>query len=382
MMSKLLAYTLAAMLMLSMVGGVAFAQKEDVVKKEGNLVTIRITGIGTDKDAAELDAKRKAVEKGAGTIIDSRSEVKDFTLIKDTILARSTGFIQSSKVLSSKEMEDGTFEVRIEAVVSIKGVEDMWGAVKEMLQAHGRPKIMVFINEKIGKESVELSTVQTKVEDLLLKSGFLLVDKDQMKEIDKKDLAAALTEDKPEKAMAIAKRFGAQIFIKGTANADRGNDKNIGGLALATYEGEANIRVFRTDTGQLMASVMGVSTRGVQQVPRSAAKQALDYQAQRVSPELQFKILSFWQEVLSGRGELKLEISDVTFKQSLAVKKALKQIKQIKDFSSEFHNNNVEASIQSETNAEKLAEIISEAVPGLEIEDVSANVIKAKFKKE
>ena len=32
-------------------------------------------------------------------------------------------------------MEDGTFEVRIEAVVSIKGVEDTWGAVQEVPSA-------------------------------------------------------------------------------------------------------------------------------------------------------------------------------------------------------------------------------------------------------
>jgi hypothetical protein len=381
-MRKLVSCALAVLLAGSMTAMAAAAEKEEVVSREGNLVTIRVTGAGIDKESAELDAKRKAVEKGAGSIIDSRSEVKDFTLIKDTILARSTGFIQSSKVLSSKEMEDGTFEVRIEAVVSVKGVDDMWGAVQEMLKAHGRPKIMVFINERIDKDPVETSTVQTKVEDLLLQSGFLLVDKDQMKDIDQKDLAAAIAENKPEKAQAIAKRFGAQIFIKGSANANRGNDSRIGGVDLTTYEGEANIRVFRSDTGQVMATVAGVSTRGVQRVANSAAKQALDLQAKRVSPELQFKILSFWQDVLSGRGELKLEISDVTFKQYQAVKKALKEIKQIKDVTTEFHNNNVEASIQSDVNAEKLAEIIVDAVKGLDIEDVSANVIKAKYKEK
>ena len=381
-MRKVLSCVLALLLAGAMPAKAAAAEKEEVVGKEGNLVTIRVTGAGMDKESAELDAKRKAVEKAAGTIIYSQSETKDFTLVRDTILARSTGFIQSSKVVSSKEMEDGTFEVRVEAVVSVKGVEDMWGAVQEMLKAHGRPKIMVFMNEKIEKQPVEMSTVQTKVEDLLLKSGFLLVDKDQMKEIDKKDLAAALAEDKPEKAQAVAKRFGAQIFIKGSANADRGNDTRVGGVDLATYEGEANIRVYRSDTGQLMATVAGEATRGAQRVANSAAKQALDLQARRVAPELQLKILTFWQDVLSGRGELKLEISDVTFKQFLAIKKALKEIKQIKDVTADFHNSNVEASIQSEIGAEKLAEIISDAVKGLDIEDVSANVIKAKFKEK
>ena len=295
-MSKLLSCVLAVLLAGAMTARIAAAEKEEIVSKEGNLVTIRVTGAGADKESAELDAKRKAVEKAAGSIIYSRSEVKDFTLIRDTILARSTGFIQSSKVLSSNEMEDGTFEVRVEAVVSIKGVDDMWGAVQEMLKAHGRPKIMVFVNEKIDKDSVEMSTVQTKVEGLLLDSGFSLVDKDQMKEIDKKDLAAALAEDKPDKAQAIAKRFGAQIFIKGSANADRGNDSRINGVDFATYEGEANIRVFRSDDGKLMATVAGESTRGAAVPPqRRQAGVGPPSQASRAGTTIQDS------DILAGR---------------------------------------------------------------------------------
>jgi hypothetical protein len=128
-----------------------------------------------------------------------------------------------------------------------------------------------------------------------------------------------------------------------------------------------------------MATVAGESTRGAQRVPHSAAKQALDHQARAVSQELQPKIVGFWQAICTGPGELKLEISGVTFKQYQTIKKALKDIKQIKDVNAVFHNNTVEASIESETSAEKLAEIISDAVKGLDIEDVSANVIKAKF---
>lgn len=375
---KATAYLVAGFICIT--GGLALAQqKEEIVSKEGNIVVIRITGIGMDKDLAELDAKRKAVEKGAGANIYSKSEVKDFELVKDTILARAAGFIKSTKVLSAKEMEDETWEVRIEAEVSIQGIEDTWGTVTEALKQHGRPKIMVFINEKMGQQVVETSTVQTKIEDLLLKSGFLLVNRDQIKEIDRKDLASAVAEDNPDKALAVAKRFGAQIFISGSANAEEGVEKRIGGVHMFTAEGEANIRVFRSDTGQLMSSTAGVPTRGVQQVARSACKQALDAQAQQVAPKITLEVLTFWQDAVSGRGELKLEITGVTFKQYSALKKALKEIKQIKDINAEFRNNTVEASIQSDTGAEKLAEIISEAMDNLEIEDVSANVIKAKL---
>ena len=56
---------------------------------------------------------------------------------------------------------------------------------------------------------------------------------------------------------------------------------------------------------------------------------------------------------MAGRGELKLEISGVTFKQYQDIKKQLKDVSQIKDLSCEFHNNNVEAFDPVDTGAEK-----------------------------
>lgn len=366
----------------------AGAWAQDVVKKDANLVEVTVAGVGTSKDEAVLDAKRKAVEKGAGTYLYSQSQTKDFVLVKDTVLARAAGFLQEYKELSAKEMDDGTWEVKISATVSIKGIEDTWGVVTNLLKDMGRPKIMVFINEKIRDrekgvdEIVEDATVQTRIEERLLKSGFLLVDKRQLKEIDKKDLAAAAAEDKPEKVQAIAKRFGAQIFIAGSANAMPGQEKNIGGVLLYTYEAEANIKVFKSDTAQMMSAVPGVATRGVQQVWRSAAKQALDSQAQSIAPKVVEDILQHWMDWLAGRGELKLEVENITFAQYTKLKAGLKAIKEVKDITADFHNNVADISIQSDAGAERLAEKIAVAMPQVEISDVTNSVIKAKYKSD
>ena len=112
-----------------------------VVKIGKNLVEVTVTGAGTSKEEAIHDAMRKAVERGAGTFIYSQSKTRDFVLVKDTVLARSAGFIQSHKVLSSKQQEDGTWEVKIKAIVSVKGIVDTWGAVTTLLKQMGRPKL-------------------------------------------------------------------------------------------------------------------------------------------------------------------------------------------------------------------------------------------------
>ncbi len=363
--------------------GAAWAQPEGAaVKKGDNLVEITATGAGATKDEALRDAQRKAVERGAGTFIYSQSETKDFALVRDTVLARAAGFLQSFKILSEKDEGDGTWTVKISAEVSIKGIQDAWGAVTTLMQQVGRPKIMVVINEKIGREEVEDSTVQTAIQDELIKSGFAVVDREQLKDIDKKDLSAAAAEDSPARVQAIAKRFGAQMFIKGSSNATPGVQKDIGGVLFFTFEGDANIRCFRTDTAQIMSSIAGVPTRGVQQVPRSAAKQALDLEARVVSARVVGDILMHWQDAISGRGEVQLKVEDVSFANYAKLKSNLKALKNVKDVNGTYANKVAEMSIQSDITGEQLAEKLVSAMPELEITDVTQNVIKAKFKPE
>jgi len=360
----------------------AAAVAQDVVRKGDNLVEVTVVGQGMDKDEALRDALRKAVERGAGTFIFSQSETKDFALVRDTVLARSAGFVQKYDIVSQSTSPDGVVELKVRATVSVQGVVDTWGVVTTMLKQMGRPKIMVAVGEKIGPQLQDVSTVQTRIEEMLLKSGFVLVDQSQLKEIDKKDLSAAMADDNVAKVQAIAKRFGAQLFVTGAANAAPGVTKNIGGVVFFTYEGEANVKCFRTDTAQMLSAVPGQPTRGVQQVARSAAKQALDAQARQVAPRVVNDILRFWQDCLAGRGEVRLEVDGVSFKQYLALKKALQTLKDVKDVTVKFHNNQAECSIESNLRAETLAEKIVEAVSGLDITDVTQNVIKAKFKPE
>ena len=353
-----------------------------VRKIDENLVEITVAGGGVTKDDALRDAMRKAVEQGAGTFISSRSEVKDFALIRDTILTRAAGFIQSRKVLSERELPDTTWEVKIQAIVSVRGVEDMWGTVTTLLKQVGRPKIMVFVKEDIDGRTQDDSVVQTRIENVLLKSGFPLVDRAQIKAIDRKDLAAAVAEDKPEKLQAIAKRFGAQIYITGKANCTAAPQTTVAGVRLFPYQADATIRCFRSDTAQLMSSIPGRPTRGVDRAWRSGAAKALDAQARQIAPKVTRDILRFWQDALAGRGEVQLQVEDLSFRQYADLKKKLAAMKEVKDVTTKYSNKVAQCSLQCEVNAETLAEKLLEAVPELEITDVSQNVIKATFKAE
>ena len=367
--------------------GLTAAASGQEAAKDVKTREVTVVGQGMDKKEAESDALRKAVEEGAGAYIHSESETRDFTLVRDSILTRAAGFVLEKKVLSEKEMDDGTWQVRITAVVSVSSIEATWGTVKILLKEKGYPKIMVFVSEKVMDpyrrvEVVEDSTVQTRIENLLLKYGFVLVDKKQLKDIDRKDLAAAVAEDSAARIQAIAKRFGAQIFITGSANSVPGDPKEINGVKVFPYEAEANIKCYQSDNAQLLSSIPGVATRGVQQVWRSAAKQALDLQAQQIAASTVNDVLRFWVDVLQGGGAIQLHVEGLNFAQYTRLKKDLKTVKGVDDVSGEFHNGVAELTIQCKDNAEKLAEKLSGAVNGLEITDVSSNVIKGNMKAE
>ena len=353
---------------------------QNVVKKGDNLVEVTVAGLGSSKEEALRDAQRKAVEQGAGTLIYSQSKTQDMALVKDTVLARSAGFVQSYTIVGEKAADDGLVELKVKIVVSIKGIEDFWGVTVNLLKEMGRPKIMVFINEKIGNEVVPDSTVQTVIESELLKSGFILVDKNQLKEIDKKDLAAAVAEDNPAKVQAIAKRFGAQLFITGSCDAAAGERSAVQGVMLNRYGARGNIRVFNSDDAGLLAS-QNANEYSADRMPNVAADKALAALGDKIAPMIQDDILRCWLDAMTGGGAVKLEVDGITFKQATLLAEELKKIKDIKDVPDpEFHNKVAEYNFQATGTAKDLAKKIMVQIEKLDVTDVSQNVIKATYK--
>lgn len=354
------------------------AGAQNVVKKGPNLVEVTVVGMGMTKKDAVRDALRKAVERAAGTYIYSQSKTKDFVLIRDTILTRSAGFVQSYEEISAKQSEDGVWAIKVKAVVSIKGIVDTWGVVKNLLMQMGRPKVMVFITERIDRIAQGDSTVQTRIENLLLKSGFLLVNRQQIKEIQRKDLEAAIAEDNPAKMQAVAKRFGAHLFIAGSTNAVLTSSRPVYGVTMHRYGADGDVKCYRSDTAQLL-SALNDNGYSADRTSRVAAKKSLTALGDKLAPKVQGDILRFWRDVLEGRGEVVLEVEGASFKQYLALKKALATVKGVKDITAEYANQVAKCSIQSDVKAETLAERIVEAIENLDITDVSQNVIKAKL---
>jgi hypothetical protein len=355
-----------------------------VRKIDANLVEVTVTGSGLSEEEAISDAKRRAVEKGAGAYIYSQSKTDNFVLVKDTILARSAGYVQKFTLIGKpKKTEDGAVELRARVVVSVKGIVDTWGVVTNLLTEMGRPKIMVSINERIDNWSQEASTLQTGIENMLLKSGFLLVNSKQIKAIDRKNMRAAIAANKPDVVQAIAKQYGAQLFITGTASASSGGVRYISGIRLHRYGAICNVTCFRSDTAQILSSRKDSASQSDRTAGKVAAFRALGICSLRIAPKIRNDILRFWMDVFEGRGEVQLVVEKIKALAYFKLKKALKGVKGVNQVNGKFASNVATISIQCETNAEKLAEVLAEQFDGVfEISDISQNVIKATYIKK
>ena len=376
--------TIAVTVLLALVACLADRSDAQVRKIDANLVEVTVTGSGLSETEAISDAKRRAVEKGAGAYIYSQSKTKNFVLVKDTILARSAGYVQKFTPIGKPvKTEDGAVELKAKVVVSVKGIEDTWGVVTNLLTELGRPKVMVVINERIDRFAQEESTLQTAIENMLLKSGFLLVNSKQLKAIERKNLQAAIDAGKDDVVQAIAKQYGAQLFITGTAAATSGGTWRYAGVRFHRYGSDCRVKCYRSDTAQLLSSRNATAQQSDRVTGKIAAVKALSICGTKIAPMIRSDILQFWMDVFSGRGEVQLTVEKIKASAYFKLKKALKGVKGVTQVNGKFASSVASISIQCDTTAEKLAEVLAEKFEDtIEITDISQNVIKATYVKK
>ncbi len=379
-MSVPLAFSLAVLFLAPHPGG------DDVV----TIVVKQVEGL--DCDDATRRALRRAIEQAGEVDIFSKSEVENFQLIRDTVISRAVGKITDYKVLSKQEGVGGTCVVTVEAKVSKKLLDATWGEVEILLKQLGRPKIMVFFAERIydlatpeGRRKGILDTdsqFQVMIEQKLAEAGFDLVAKEQIDAIKKTKAAEASAKNDVAVMQAIAADYGAHMFIAGKANTTGPQVKTVyGGVTMYMWETDVTLRGYWAETAQLLfaAGTPDGWRRGGSRVDgRPGAKQALQNTAKNLANLCVAKLLETWTRQAVSGGQIVLEVHNVSFKQMMAIQKALKKLKDITDLNRDFKKPLVKFRIKADISAEKLAEIVAEmSFEGfaLEIEDQKFNTI-------
>lgn len=348
---------------------------------------VTVEGVGTSPDSAKNDALRKALEQGGRIEISSHSNVDNFELIRDTIYARAEGIVSDYKVLEQGPAAGGTFFCRIRAKVSKSAIASTWGEVQNVLDQVGRPGIAVYILERIDGVIEDSSILESQIENRLLEAGFTVYAGEQIRRMLQKESSDAEMEANKAKVNAIAKDFGTQIFITGTAQANAAGVKTLAGQQTAMYNGDCMIKMYYTDTGQLLASESLPNwrggARGFHTISPQAGKSALSNAGRDVVEKCYNSVMRRWATRISSGGEIELEVEGVTMGDVIRLKKYLQAIDadKVKNVNHSLTKGIAKFRIKAQFTAEEFVEFLVEPPFSDLIEVVDLKLARIQAKK-
>jgi hypothetical protein len=221
-------------------------------------VTVRVTGTGdTERDALDA-ALRKAVEKGGGVEVSSRTETLDHAVAFDKIVTRAKGYVASYDVVERKKKWD-LWRVTIDAKVDKGKIDSDWADIQMVLERKGRPTMMVLIQETVFDRSGKPQEAMTdfaasEIEKLLISKNFQLKSARGLKEIEKRKRDAAVAANDFDSLASIARSYGANVMIVGTSTCRWSGSGKVHGVDLVHYRAAVSIEAYNSDTGDLILS--------------------------------------------------------------------------------------------------------------------------------
>ncbi len=308
------------LMLLFLLPGFAFSTEKKVIT-EGISVTSKADAI--------RQAQRAAVEEGVGVFIHSETESSNYVLQKDKILARTSGYVTSYKVIEESSKQNDFF-VKIEATVSLDKIKDDLMAMKILLESMERPKLMVLIEEDyIDMTKPMMRIAETELNSQLAAKGFELVDKAQVEEVKEQNKARQALAGNVDAASSLGLMFGAQYVIIGKVVAQDVGEA-IAGTGLRSVQASLQLKVIQSQSGILLGSVVknGVAAHIS---PLTGATVAIKNTVGKVTDGyLVDTITNSFQDYLNNGAPMKLHISGVkSFQQYKTITEEIETIKTI-----------------------------------------------------
>lgn len=355
---------------------------------------VKVTAEGCNHDDALKQALRKALEQGAGVQIAAFSQTKNYELLRDTIYSKAGGIVTDYRILDESKGPGGTVSLTVEATVRPDAVAKSWGEVQNVLDQIGRPKILIWMDETIDGQPQRESIVEARLQELFVKAGFDVVERRALDDIQQREARDANSEQNAARLARLAKDAGAQIYIRGTANANKAGLENLYGVIAAFYNCDVQARVYYTDTGRLLASeslpVTRYGARSRTEHSPQAARMALVQatfpeekgrdSSPRMGQRLFEAVLEQWSTQISAGTDIALEIENLEFKSYVKIRTALGEIPNVLSVDGDFTRGAGVFRLKARISATTLADRLTETpfVEMLEIVDLKSNRIQAK----
>ncbi len=208
---------------------------------------------GSARNQALDNALRDAVKQGVGLFIDSQTEVKNWTVIRDEMYASARGFVSSYEVLKD-EKSNGVWYVEIDAEVSSGDLKSKLSELRILHQKMGNKRLMIIYQpthpDALEKTHSAVSSALSALQSSLLKSGFRVFDAKSLGHVfDGISQKGAPTEE----WVKIADQNQVNILVEFELIA--GQKKPFSSSAFSAAKTSIQAKSFDVSTGRLMASV-------------------------------------------------------------------------------------------------------------------------------
>jgi hypothetical protein len=264
---------------------------------------------------AKREARRKAVEQGAGVLVESNTIVRDYQLVADEIASTAKGVITEEQW---GPLTDGdtktTKKIKLTAKVSPEAIE---GAICSVIKQNHDPKVSLVFVEKVGDEtkwSTERGLVEAKFEGAFKDSCFTLV------ESGIKVTEVSANGDLPQEEMdKIVKNSNAQYVVLGSAKIIK-NDKGnalIEGTRMNSYSVSAHVKMINTSTNEIeavsehSADILGISPENALKAVEHNDKQKSHNIVSAVMDDLMKRVSQRWQSDIVNAGRVQVVCVEV-----------------------------------------------------------------------
>jgi len=253
--------------------------------------------------AVKRDARRKAVEAGAGVMVKSNSIVRNYQMVSDEIATSSMGVITNEQFSKMTEA-NGVASISLTADVSPSAVED---AICTVIKANHDPRIAFAFVEHLDGHVTSNGPLDALLTQSLLDNCFTLVATGTP--VRKLATAGEVPQELMEQAVQNA---NAQYLLVGTGSV---KSSRFG------YAFTANLRLINLATHQVEANASTTASSSSMHLTPNSENQGLTGFRDRMMDQLLTAIAKRWMSDLVNTSSVVVEVTNVQkFKHMTAFK--------------------------------------------------------------
>ncbi len=275
-----------------------------------------LTSLSNVKKAALSDALCAAVREVIGVQVKSETLVKNLQLINDKIITKSDGYVKKWDVLK-EDTQGAEYIITIKAWVEegalnkdlfMNGIE-----VEQVYDWAGKPRILVVISDYIDGKTSLTAFMQPQLEGLLKNKGMTILSGEQLKAIKTRDVELAAKNS--DKAIALGKRFGAEIVIVGKTVSTFSRALDVEGFKYYFYTTQFDAKAYRTSNAEILLSKVYTETKSEQDTSamgkHDAAVRSISNTLDQHAQDIVYNVVKHWYDGMSKASTYQLIISGV-----------------------------------------------------------------------